>query len=185
MECTAIISDIGIDYKTNKAKITFLFDNKEVLHQAEELQDKKLNVQAKKWYKKRSKNANAYLWVLIEKLSENRNISRLEVYRKHILEAGSYQELQMPEEAMKKFSKVWASNGLGWFCDKSINEYGEIILRAYYGSSTYDTKEMTRLLNSVIQDCLSLGIETKTKEEIESLLREWELAQAEVKKDNK
>lgn len=100
MESTAMISDIGIDYKTNKAKITFLFDNKEVLAQAEELQDKKLNVQAKKWYKKRSNNANAYLWVLIEKLSDKLNMSRLEVYKKHILEAGSYQELQMPEEAM-------------------------------------------------------------------------------------
>lgn len=176
MESTAMISDIGIDYKTNKAKITFLFDNKEVLAQAEELQDKKLNVQAKKWYKKRSNNANAYLWVLIEKLSEKLNMSRLEVYKKHILEAGSYQELQMPEEAMEKFNQIWSSNGLGWFCKKGVNEYGEIVLYAFYGSSTYDTKEMTRLLNNVIQDCLEQGIETKPEAEIKSLLESWDSA---------
>ena len=182
MQSTAVISDIGIDYKTNKAKITFLFDNKEVLEQAEQLQDKKLNVEAKKWYKKRSINANAYLWLLIEKLSEKLNKSRIEVYKKHILEAGSYQELSMPEEAMPKFNEIWTSNGLGWLCRKSVNEYGEIVLQAFYGSSTYDTKEMTRLLDSVIQDCLEQGIETKTKAEIDSLLNSWSSATNRSKK---
>lgn len=173
MQNTAVISDIGIDYKTNKPKITFLFDNKEVLQQAEELQDNKLNVEVKKWYKKRSKDANAYLWVLIEKLSQKLNMSRLEVYKKHIYEAGTYQELQMEEEAMDKFSKIWGYKGLGWFCEKSVNQYGEIILRAYFGSSTYDTKEMTRLIDSVIQDCKEQNIETMTPNELNSLLESW------------
>ncbi len=173
MKNTAIICDLGIDYRTNKAKITFLFDNKNILKEAEELQNVRLNVEAKKWYKKRSNDANAYLWVLIEKLSEKLNMSRTEVYKKHIYEAGSYQELVMPEEAMQKFNEIWQSNGLGWFCKKSVNEYGEIVLHAFYGSSKYDTKEMTRLLDSVIQDCREQGIETKTKAEIDSLLRSW------------
>lgn len=173
MQNTATISDIGIDYKTNKAKITFLFDNKEVLQQAEELQDKKLNVEVKKWYKGRSSNANAYLWVLIEKLSEKLNMSRIDVYKKHIYEAGTYQDLSMEEDAMDKFSKIWQNNGLGWFCEKVVNEYGEIVLRAYFGSSTYNTKEMTRLLDSVIQDCKSQNIETMTPNELNSLLESW------------
>ena len=173
MQSTAIISDIGIDYKTNKAKITFLFDNKEVLKQAEELQDKKLNVEAKKWYKKRSLNANGYLWVLIEKLSQKLNMSRLDIYRKHIYEAGTYQELQMPEEAMQKFVEIWSNNGLGWFCEKSTNQYGEIVLKAYNGSSTYDTKEMTRLVDSVVQDCREQNIETMSDKELKSLLEQW------------
>lgn len=173
MQNTGIITDLGIDYKTSKAKVTILFDNKDILQQTEKLQDKKLNIEMKRWYKKRSLNANAYIWVLIEKLSENMNMGRLEVYRKHILEAGSYQELQMEEEAMEKFSKIWESSGLGWFCRKVINEYGEIVLQAYYGSSTYDTKEMTRLIDSVVQDCHELGIETKTPAELDSLLESW------------
>ena len=173
MDSTGVISDIGIDYKTNKAKITFIFDNREVLKQAEEMQGKKLNIQAKRWYKKRSLNANAYLWVLIEKLSKKLNMSRIEVYRKHIYEAGTYQELQMEEEAMERFTQLWEHNGLGWFCEKAINQYGEIILRAYNGSSTYNTKEMTRLIDSVIQDCKEQNIETMTKAELDSLLRFW------------
>ncbi len=173
MQDTATISDIRIDYGTNKAKITFLFDNKDILQQAEELQDKKLNIEIKKWYKKRSKDANAYLWVLIEKLSQKLNMSRIEAYKKHIYEAGTYQELTMPEEAMERFTKIWQNNGIGWLCEKLVNEYGEIVLRAYFGSSTYNTKEMTRLLDSVIQDCKSQNIETKPQKEIDSLLAQW------------
>lgn len=173
MQNTAIISDIGIDYKTGKAKITFLFDNKDILEQVEELQGNKLVLDIKKWFKKRSKNANAYLWTLIEKLSQKLNISRKETYRKHIYEAGTYQELGMSEEAMDRFSKIWEEKGLGWFSEKVVNEYGEIVLRVYFGSSTYNTKEMTRLLDSVIQDCKSQNIETMTPKELNSLLESW------------
>lgn len=174
MQNTAVISDIGIDYKTDKAKITFLFDNREVLKQAEELLNIRLTVEAKKWHKGRSNNANAYLWVLIEKLSQKLNISRLEVYKNHIYEAGIYQELSMEEEAMDKFAKIWSEKGLGWFSEKTINEYGEIVLRVYFGSSTYNTKEMTRLLDSVIQDCKSQNIETKSQAEIDNMLESCE-----------
>lgn len=97
MQNTAVIDDIGIDLKTGKAKITFLFDDKYILQEAEELKDKKLNVEATRWYKKRSLNANAYLWVLIGKLAEKLNISNIEVYKKHIKEAGKYTVLQMEE----------------------------------------------------------------------------------------
>ena len=173
MQSTAVISDIGIDYKTHKAKITFLFDSKEVLQQAEEMQDQKLNIEAKKWYKHRSNNANGYLWVLIEKLAEKLNMSRLEVYRKHIYEAGTYQELSMDEVIMPRFCEIWAKNGIGWFCEKAVNEYGEVILKAYNGSSSYNTKEMARLLDSVIQDCKGQGIETKPEAEIRSMVESW------------
>ena len=100
-------------------------------------------------------------------------MSRMEVYRKHIYEAGTYQELGMSEEAMARFSKAWEEKGLGWFSEKVVNEYGEVVLRVYFGSSVYNTKEMTRLLDSVIQDCKEQNIETKTQAEINSLLRSW------------
>ena len=174
MQHTAIIKDIEIDKETGQAKITLLFENKDILEQVEELKKNKIVVEIKKWFKKRSKNANAYLWALIEKLSQKLNLSRKETYRKHIYEAGTYQDLLMPEEAMQRFTKIWKEKGLGWFCEKAVNEYGEIVLRAYFGSSTYNTKEMTRLLDSVIQDCKSQNVETKPQEEIDSLLKEWD-----------
>lgn len=174
MQNTAVIDDIGIDLKTGKAKITFLFDDKYILQEAEELKDKKLNVEATRWYKKRSLNANAYLWVLIGKLAEKLNISNIDVYKKHIKEAGKYTVLQMEEEVMTEFERIWQKNGLGWFCEKAIDEYGQVVLLAYNGSSSYNTKQMTRLIDSVIQDCKEQQTETMTPEELKSLLARWE-----------
>jgi hypothetical protein len=43
----------------------------------------------------------------------------------------------------------------------------------YYGSSYYDTAQMSRLIELAVQDCKELGIETRSEEEIASLLGEW------------
>ena len=44
----------------------------------------------------------------------------------------------------------------------------------YYGSSVYNTAEMTKLIELIIQECKQLDIETKPQAEINSLLRSWE-----------
>lgn len=49
-----------------------------------------------------------------------------------------------------------------------------MVLLAYNGSSSYNTKQMTRLIDSVIQDCKEQQIETMTPEELKSLLARWE-----------
>ena len=48
-----------------------------------------------------------------------------------------------------------------------------IKVNCYYGSSTYNSKEMSLLIEILIQLAKSLKIETKSKEEVESLLRSW------------
>lgn len=44
----------------------------------------------------------------------------------------------------------------------------------YYGSSSYNTSEMSKLIELIVQECHQLGIETKSQAEIESLLKEWD-----------
>ena len=45
-------------------------------------------VEVKQYRKKRSLDANAYCWVLIDKLAEKLNVSKTEVYRREIKEIG-------------------------------------------------------------------------------------------------
>ena len=47
-------------------------------------------------------------------------------------------------------------------------------MNLYYGSSSFNTKQMSRLIDGVVQDCKACGIETKPQQEIDSLLKEWE-----------
>lgn len=47
----------------------------------------------------------------------------------------------------------------------------------FYGSSVYDTAQMSALIESLVQEARQLGIETRPQEEIDSLLREYEMLQ--------
>jgi hypothetical protein len=84
----------------------------------------------------------------------------------------NYEILQVRECAYKKFKENWEAQGLGWPCvllgraDKS----GYVNVQAYYGSSTYDTRQFSILIDALIQDAQALGIEVRPDEEIRSLL---------------
>ena len=43
----------------------------------------------------------------------------------------------------------------------------------YYGSSTYDTAQMSRLINLAVQDCKEQGIETMTPQELAAMMEGW------------
>lgn len=169
MESTATISDIGIDYKTNKAKITFLFDNKEVLEQAEEFQDKKLTVQAKKWYKKRSLNSNNYAWELITQIGNVIKTSKEEVYLEMLKRYGQSQMISVLEEIdVSKFLKYYEEAGESILNGKIFKHY-----KVYTGSSEMDTKQMSILIDGIVSEAKELGIETMPPAELKALKESW------------
>ena len=123
----------------------------------------------KKIRKKRSKNANDLLWELCTQISERLAWSGLykskeEIYREHIKDAGRCDFVAVPDKAVESLMEGWGKNGIGWFAEvvdfipgKEIDGCKKVCL--YYGSSTYDTAEMSRLLGSVIQQAGDMGIE--------------------------
>lgn len=135
----------------------------------------KIDFRISKHKKKRSLDANAYAWVLISKIAEKTNVSTTEVYRSAIKEIGGNSDtVCIQDHAVKQLCAGWSRNGIGWCTDtfpSKIEGCTNVIL--YYGSSTYDTEQMNRLLNILQQDCEALGIETKSPEELSSLLDSW------------
>ena len=73
---------------------------------------------------------------------------------------------------------MWQDKGIAWFCETADTEYiGDIefkIINAYYGSSSFNSKQMSRLINDLVEDCKEVGIETKSDAEIKSLLESWD-----------
>ena len=178
MQTTGIIEDISIDYNTQKAKINLLLDTKEIEIVEQLKNENKLNVELKKYRKKRSINANNYFWKLLQKLCELAEIDTVEEYKRRVKELGIFRRFKIETENIKTFEKMWATQGVAWFCEIADTEYiGDTefkIINAYYGSSSFNSKQMSRLVDGVVQDCKVYGIETKTSEEIESLLKEWD-----------
>lgn len=133
------------------------------------MKPKPYEVTIKEHRKKRSKGANNYCWELVGKLAEVMRISPNEVYINAIQNiGGNYEVIPVKEEAAQKFTEVWQRQGIGWPCvDMGKSKIpGYRNLRAYYGSSTYDTRQMSLLIENLIQDCKALGIETLTPDKL-------------------
>ena len=178
MQTTGIIEDISIDYKTRKSKISLLLDTKEIEIVEQLKNENKLNIELKKYREKRSINANNYFWKLLQELCDLADIETIEEYKRRVKQLGIFKRLKIMTEDVKTVEKIWTDRGIAWFCEIADTEYiGDTefkIINAYYGSSSFNTKQMSRLINDLVQDCQAYGIETKTPAEIESLLRSWE-----------
>lgn len=174
MQTTAIITDINIDFDTRKPKISLLLDTNEINIVEELKNENKLNVELKKYKKKRSLDANAYMWVLVSKIQEKLNIPKEDIYRDAIKNIGVYEVIPVKDEAVERFIEAWKHNGLGWVCETTKSKLeGFTNVIAYYGSSTYNTKEMSRLVDLIVQECKQLNIETMTPEQLSVLKEEW------------
>lgn len=129
----------------------------------------------KEYREKRTLDANAYAWVLLGKLQDKLNVPKEDIYRDLIRNIGSYEVIPIKNEAVDKFKEAWSIKGLGWLTETTESKLeGYTNILAYYGSSVYNSKEMTRLIELIIQECKQLDIETKSEAEIDSLLKEWD-----------
>lgn len=141
----------------------------------DELRDKPLTVEVKPWRAKRSLEANAYAWVLIDRIAEVMKLGRTEVYRSFIREVpGNSQLVCVPTEAVGKLVQGWSHNGLGWISDTLPSKLpGCTNVMLYYGSSTYDSKQMSTFIEQVVGDAKELGIETLTPAELARMKEDW------------
>lgn len=143
---------------------------------AEMKQGDKYVAELKKHRNKRSLDANAYFWVLCGKLASVMGIPKDEVYRHFIRDIGdNYAIVPIKNEAVSKWVSNWQEKGIGWVCDilgeSKLDGYTNVM--TYYGSSTYDTKQMSTLINLAYEECRLQNIEVMTPQELSLLLEEW------------
>jgi hypothetical protein len=133
-----------------------------------------VRVEIKKWRKKRSLDANAYAWVLIDKIAQATGVPKTEVYRQAIREIGGVSDIvAVPDNAVDKFREGWSKQGIGWQTEILDSKPGYKRIVVYYGSSTYDTQQMAALIDSLVQEAQALGIETLPPHEIARLNSLW------------
>lgn len=123
---------------------------------------------------KRSLNANSYCWVLLGKIADALGTTKEEVYREYIKDKGIYRIITMNSEAVPTFKKVWEEKGLGWICETSeTNIAGLTDVVAYYGTSSYNTKQMANFIDYVVEEAKVLNIETLTPTQLFELKNSW------------
>ena len=169
------------DYmRTIDGQLILMLDTKEEMPEDELLKlketDKGVKVQLNIWREQRSINANNYCWVLLDEIAQKTRSTKEEIYQEIISRVGVFEILPIKNTAVDNFVEKWKSRGLGWVCnvmrDSKIQGYTNVI--AYYGSSVYNTAEMSRLIDEVVEEAKKLGIQTKTPEQIAELKSLWE-----------
>lgn len=142
----------------------------------DELHDTEVDVKITKHRKKRSLDANAYAWVIIDLIAKKTRQKKEDVYRNAIREIGGVSDVVcVPNKAADRFHRIWEAQGIGYQVEEFESKLdGCTNMILYYGSSSFDTAQMSALIDSLIQDAQSIGIETKPQYEIDSLLKEYD-----------
>lgn len=143
---------------------------------ATENAERPLRVKLTRWTEKRSLTANAFAWVLMDKLSAKLGLSKEAIYRDYIRDLGGNTDTyRMPLKAYKPFRDHWENNGEGWMVDMiGASGPGMVDVMVYYGSSSFDTSTMARLIDLIIQDCREQGIEYLPPDKLAAMLEAWD-----------
>ena len=178
MESKGKLTDVSKDWSTGKFRLTFTVD-RDVSGDIDSMKDKDLRIRAVRWREKRSLDANSYYWVLVSKIADIMQLSNTEV---HNMLLSDYGQIEYMDGHMMN---VILLDSIDWkkleyihlrpTSATKILDNGKLY-RFYYvmrGSHTYDSKEMSRLIDGTVNEAKELGIETMTPDEIERMVSAW------------
>ena len=177
MKVTGRIVGANIGFMTKKPQLTLEINELNIFKQLVDDMNglEKLSIEIKPYKPRRSLDANAYAWVLMDRLASKTGESKENIYREYIRHIGGNSDIVCAKNSVvDRLRKWWGKNGIGWVTDtlpSKIEGCTNVIL--YYGSSTYDKEQMSRLIDNIVQDCQAVGIETRTPEELANLISLW------------
>lgn len=183
MDLTGKIVRIATNFLTNKFELTITVNEPERLTDGyEELKNiELLDIRIKKHRRRRSLDANAYFHVLVDKLADKQRISKPRCKNIMIGRYGQpyFLDDNETEEAVIKTNippeKMLEYEAIHCFpCGFKMENGKEITFyKMFRGSSTYDTKEMSILIDGTIAECKDAGIETLPPDELRRMLASW------------
>lgn len=134
---------------------------------------KKITVEIKQYRQKRTLTANAYMWLLCDRIAAAIDSDKDEVYRAAIKKRAPFESLRVRKEAAPRLCESWESKGIGWVAEKAGEDMRFEYVNLYYGSSSFTTEEMARVIDWLVDEAQGLGIDTRTPQETAAMLEEW------------
>ena len=173
MECTGRIKDISLDWKTNQINLALSINEKNVISEIEKLKDdEKLSIKIVKYRKKRSLDANGLLWYCLGQIAASLQADKWDIYLQMLKRYGKYTYICVKPNVVESVKAQWRECEVVGEID--INGTKAVQMLCYFGSSTYNTKEFSVLLEGVISEMKEMGIEAPTSSEMRRAMEEWE-----------
>ena len=136
------------------------------------LKDCDVEITVEKYSESRTLKANAYLWALITKIANALRESKEDIYLDMLKSYGQGGVASVQEKDEERFIKSYKYHeymGESTMKGKVFKHY-----RFWVGSSEYSKDEFAILLDGVVEEAKNLGIETRSEEELASMLAEME-----------
>lgn len=149
-------------------------------HAAElkKLGDKVVDIEIKVHREKRSTKANNLCWELCSQIGRAMYppMDKEDVYKDAIRAVGEYDQYYIREEALDSFMATRKLLGVGWFAelvgDAPLRGFVEVF--AYKGSSTYDTKAMSTLIDYLVDQAEQMELQIAYDlREIDQIKEDW------------
>ena len=176
MKFTGKLQNVSKDWSTGQYHITFTVNEPSVLNQVSGLKDIELGVEAKKHREKRSLDANGYYWKLVEKMAEKLHVSKNFMHNKLLRRYGQREMIGDKVALVVIPDTENASRDADEAETFHIKPTSEVkegkdgkMYRTYVmirGSRTYDSYEMSKLIDGCVYEAKQLGIETLTPDEL-------------------
>ena len=159
------------------------FEEKKVIGRLEDIKTGTVEITVEPVKKKRSLSANAYYFCLVGKMAAKLGVSTSRVHNMLLRRYGALETVDgeslicfLPDTEKAEETALEAdtyhvkpTSATKVFKDGSVRRMYMILK----GSHTYDTKEMSKLIDYLIADAEELGIQTMQQEELNSLIKEW------------
>lgn len=182
MEFRGRFSNAVRDLKDNGILVTFSVDSFP-LSNLDKLQDKTLSIKTTEKKNKRSLDANAYYWQLLTQLADKLGYSKpylhnlmLRRYGRPMIIDGSMLYIVLPDsdagEREAEESETYHIKPTSEVKEGKNGSYRTYIMLR--GSSTYDTKEMSVLIDGLVQECKEQGIDTLPPEELDRMMQAYD-----------
>lgn len=174
MDLKGKIENLYRDFKSGRWNILFSLDSLPPNCEDEfnTLLGAMLDIKVNKHREKRSLNANALLWKCLGEMAQATGDDKWDVYLQMLKKYGKFTYICVKPNVVEAMKKQW----------RECEEIGEIDIHGtkavqmlcYFGSSTYDSKEFSVLLDGVISEMQQMGLTLPMPEYVEKALIEWE-----------
>lgn len=165
---------------SGKFRLTFEVDddvsefvNKELGERTSTTNTSLLALEVKHHRKSRSLSANALLWSLISIIADHVGDDKWSIYLKLIRRYGRYTYIVCKPEAVASMQAQWRETEI--VGDITVNGKPAVQMLVYFGSSTYDTKEMSKLIEGTLSELEEMGLQNPyCSADMQRALAEWE-----------
>ena len=116
---------------------------------------------------KRSLDANAYYWTILGQIADVMKMDKEELHKDYLKHYGVRTQVMLPVKGDGYF-KYYDLDGI-----REVNGNRFYVYNVYKQSSEMNTKEMSKLIDGIVQEAKTLDIKTMTPNELQILKEEW------------